>query len=446
LGSWRWWAAALGAALVASLLLHLTAAAAVWLTGLYRHGEEQYVPPVHDPEVYQSTADDVRRDKLRQLGAKARKAREALAAVVELRDARLAELRRRRGVDLAPPGPRSEAGGAEAPAAGGLAGLYDGCRQVELACQGAYETFRAAELVDKQGVPAGQALAASRMAAPPRRRADARALDGPVRSAEAFRAFAAEVTFVTNEIEAMAVAAARIRDVMDNLASPLPRGNGYTPEPVVDPVQPGGGGGLSGAQAGPPLSGEWLFPPYQQTALLQSPGFRPQPGRKITDAGEPTDWMYVDRWYCVGPFPNPQRGNLARKFPPERGAVDLDAAYVGKGDRTVRWRALRSPTLCVAPLQPDAFAIYYLTSEIRCDREGDYWLAFGSDDFGRCWVNGHLVYESGTRPHHWIPDRALAKVRLRAGPNRVLFKLENAGGTTGFSLAVLTRPRPQGNM
>jgi hypothetical protein len=36
----------------------------------------------------------------------------------------------------------------------------------------------------------------------------------------------------------------------------------------------------------------------------------------------------------------------------------------------------------------------------------------------------------------WIPDRGWRKVKFRKGFNRMLLKIENAGGTMGFSVAI----------
>ncbi len=53
-------------------------------------------------------------------------------------------------------------------------------------------------------------------------------------------------------------------------------------------------------------------------------------------SGIPTQWMYVNSWYVIGPFPNPDRINLRRRFPPE-SVVDLEATYIGKNELPVKW-------------------------------------------------------------------------------------------------------------
>lgn len=41
-------------------------------------------------------------------------------------------------------------------------------------------------------------------------------------------------------------------------------------------------------------------------------------GRRVADGGASrSDWMSVDTWYTIGPFPNPERKNINTPFPPK---------------------------------------------------------------------------------------------------------------------------------
>jgi len=163
----------------------------------------------------------------------------------------------------------------------------------------------------------------------------------------------------------------------------------------------GSGGPLQwGATVGPPLLADEIF--ASPAGSLSRANFQPKPGRKITSKGASMDWMYIDRWYCIGPFPN--------------------------------------PGLCVNPCDVDKYAIYYFRTEVWSEEEKDYRFALGGDDYGKPRVNGELIWASGKTPHHWIPDRGCRKVKLRKGPNQMLFKLENAGGAMGFSLVIRIAP------
>ena len=74
-------------------------------------------------------------------------------------------------------------------------------------------------------------------------------------------------------------------------------------------------------------------------------------------------------------------------------------------------------------------------------------MAFGSDDYGRVWVeneprfaNKKPKFSTGTQPHAYIPDRGWKPIQLTQGVNHILVKLENAGGTTGFSVIFSVDP------
>jgi len=90
----------------------------------------------------------------------------------------------------------------------------------------------------------------------------------------------------------------------------------------------------------------------------------------------------------------------------------------------------------------DKFAIWYFYTEVYSDEERDLWATFASDDYGVCWVNGAKVYYSPPETQPWVPfDRSsFRKLHLNKGVNRFLFKLENATGTTGLSVILMSSP------
>ena len=186
-----------------------------------------------------------------------------------------------------------------------------------------------------------------------------------------------------------------------------------------------------GSAVGPPLVAHEFAP---EGARLP-PDFKPFPGRRILTGGPEDVWMYLDVWYIIGPFPNPRRADPPneKKFPPEAG-VDLDAACVGKGDQRLAWQWAMANRACVVPPMPTNYAVWYAWTEVYSDADRHLWFAFGWDDYGKVWIGGELAADGGPTPHPWIPDRALRKVRLKKGFTPVLVRLENAGGTTGFSV------------
>ena len=166
--------------------------------------------------------------------------------------------------------------------------------------------------------------------------------------------------------------------------------------------------------------------------------------------------MFVDSWYLIGPFDNTGRANIEKQFPPET-VVDLNATYVGKRGQPVRWEFHQSPQPRVVPpfdnfnpLPSGAtdggggafkardleYIIYYGYTELRAETDGDVWLAVGSDDFSKVWLEDQLVWASGKQQKSWRMDEGFRKVHLKRGVNRVLFRVENGRAQTEFSLAV----------
>jgi hypothetical protein len=62
------------------------------------------------------------------------------------------------------------------------------------------------------------------------------------------------------------------------------------------------------------------------------------------------------------------------------------------------------------------------------------WIATGTDDYGKLWVNDALIWRS---PKERKPYNATENIQLtnfKQGQNKILYRVENAGGTMGFSL------------
>lgn len=179
------------------------------------------------------------------------------------------------------------------------------------------------------------------------------------------------------------------------------------------------------------------------------------PGNVISfdeaSGGLPASWVYLNSWWVIGPFPNPGRINLTRKFPPE-STVDLDASYAGEGGQ-VRWRfvqglggtankgLLRRRAQVSPPGKPE-YTIWYGWTKIRVDRDCDVWLAAGSDDRSDVWVNGLKVWASGNNLKVWTIDEGFRKVHLRKGDNEILVRLENGHGPCGFSICISPHDPP----
>ncbi len=161
----------------------------------------------------------------------------------------------------------------------------------------------------------------------------------------------------------------------------------------------------------------------------------------------PAKWMYVQDWYAIGPFPNPDRVNIRRKFPPE-SVVDLDATYVGKDGRTIRWEFMQTRNApprqswegdtraAAIPPNAEEYGIWYAYAEVFCDVACERWIAIGSDDRSDVWINDVPVWGSSNKLKSWRIDEGYRRIRLEKGRNRILARIENGWMNLCWSLCI----------
>jgi len=177
------------------------------------------------------------------------------------------------------------------------------------------------------------------------------------------------------------------------------------------------------------------------------------PGRSLVTGANPrNEWMYVDSWYVIGPFEGDRRREkLDVRFGPEAN-VNLDDVFTGKKskanpDGKVRWDYKKVGYVSqgdgpkqafwkIEPRQVETYAIYYAFTEIYSDAPREVWIATGTADYGKLWINDDLVWRSPKerKPYHATENVQL--VGLQQGQNKILYRIENAGGTMGFSLMI----------
>jgi hypothetical protein len=212
--------------------------------------------------------------------------------------------------------------------------------------------------------------------------------------------------------------------------------------PDQSKAESAGGGCREGGAEGNGLAsdGQGNVSAANPAPFLAPKGVGSVPGRKVIGSGPSADWMYVDSWYVIGPFPNPGRRNLNTAFPPET-VIDLDATYPGLDMKPVKWRFLQSGAPMVNPAGKEMVqAIYYAVTEVWFDQPTDAWVAMGADDFAKVWINGMPVWSSLSRPKPWMVNEAFRKVHFIKGVNRILFRIENAMEFTDFSFLICTKP------
>ena len=163
-------------------------------------------------------------------------------------------------------------------------------------------------------------------------------------------------------------------------------------------------------------------------------------GRRIASAGAgAADWLFVDTWHTIGPFPNPARQNINTPYPPE-AAVDLDATYPGKGGRTLSWKFVQESRPDITPLDPEEYGIYYAYTEVWFDAPRDAWVAVGSDDKSTLWIENQLVWMSSEQLKGWQIGEGLRYVHFKQGRNRILLRCENGWRGLAFSLGIALKP------
>lgn len=197
-----------------------------------------------------------------------------------------------------------------------------------------------------------------------------------------------------------------------------------------------------------PHEDKWRFEPPPLTKAM--PELLPGNVLRLGDDGAdglPAKWMYLNSWYVIGPFPNPNRVNLRRKFPPE-SVVDLDATYIGKDGRTVRWEFMQARSSHprdswrsegkaeTVPFTAEEYGIWYAYAELVVDRACDRWVAIGSDDRSDVWVNDQPVWGSSNKLKSWNIAEGYRRIHLEAGRNRILARIENGWHSLGWSMCI----------
>ena len=334
-----------------------------------------------------------------------------------------------------------------------FADLYEESLSTESDLTEAYRDLRARELAAIRKIPLSEARQQTDIARPDRPGLDARILRAEALDPGTLEEQKDEAEKGLRELEAMVLLGGQLLDLARGMESLDEQGRGIQwisglsdRDSRQRELASGAGAqvrdltesemGLGGGGAPPePGSGSPIASDAKPVHPVVQPQIEVFAGRKIRDGGVRTPWMMVDSWYILGPFPNPGRQNLNRKFPPET-VVDLDATYQGKAGQTIRWQYTQSGEAMVQPRDYESWAIYYAYTEVELDRERDLWIAIGSDDKSHVWVNDELVWVSADHHKSWNPGEGYRKVRFQKGLNRILYRVENGQLTMGFSLLI----------
>jgi len=139
---------------------------------------------------------------------------------------------------------------------------------------------------------------------------------------------------------------------------------------------------------------------------------------------------FVQDWYAIGPFPDPDGKGHEIAYPPEKG-VDLKATYKGIERADVAWKRILPPDgAALGPnavdllphFKPNTCVCGYAFTKIASDRDRTVFLYAGSDQRMTVWVNGEKVLARDLY-RAAAPDQDRVEIRLRKGENTVLVKL-----------------------
>ncbi len=342
-----------------------------------------------------------------------------------------------------------------------LEASYQLCLDLERNLGHLYERYLALDLAEHptNPVPVHQGIEVTRQKFNPRRKVRDDILNRPIESLldGKFEAFKAEVVALYLESEDVKATCDRWMDFVRSKEKSLQDGSlslfGENIVLAALPPQIYTGHIIDKKQLKPTS----LTPQLDYTDPAMKMDLGNQIGRN--DWAYPSNWLVLDRWYIIGPFAHPDEGGrslaaLQHKYPPESSnglKIDLDAQYLGKQNRTLIWKYRRFDTsfkngVRIEPYAVDnmAHAIWYFYTEISCEEDRELVASFASDDYGVCWINGKEVYNSGTGTQPFVPfnQNSFRVITLKKGINKVLFKLENNTGSTGFGCFMMTYTDP----
>ena len=361
-----------------------------------------------------------------------------------------------------------------------LAGLYEQALQTENGLTQTFKQVRAAELAAIRKLPMDEALALTEVAKPVRNQFDTKIMSKDIRDVQGVRAQEQAINTASAELTSMVSLARRMKELAmpdttanvtiaelkgqashsDKMEQLALQSEGARAKDLSGEMGDGQSGEheAAGQGNGPAdAKGEkGSEPPGYLFASIKE--MQPVPGRTLR--GEMQDvipkgkgtWMFVDSWYLIGPWPNPGRKNLNTKFPPET-VLDLNATYTGgKQDGRpipVGWHFFQAPAVAarrfdwepirsgqIIPPGLGEYEIYYAYTELWSDEARNLWVAIGSDDQSKIWLNDDMIWKSSDEQKVWEPNEGLRKVHFRKGINRILYRYENGHYTGCFSFFI----------
>jgi hypothetical protein len=138
-------------------------------------------------------------------------------------------------------------------------------------------------------------------------------------------------------------------------------------------------------------------------------------------------------WYIAGPFPlsSGPEGYDGRFGPESAVRIDLAQRFGRQGEGTFAWRYAPGVVEGAPVNLAQGVGAEFVAREVWAAAPGALGLSLGSDDGLQVFVNGSLVHERRI-DRSVAADQERVSVPLAAGPNLVVCKVVNTGGSGGF--------------
>ncbi len=152
----------------------------------------------------------------------------------------------------------------------------------------------------------------------------------------------------------------------------------------------------------------------------------------------------IQDWMLAGPFAKDNGAGFDTGYPPEKGKVDLNAAYKGVENKEIKWSRAQEkgkPALGASAIDftkfftPKENVCAYAYTTIISDQERKVCLVMGSDDTITVWLNGKKIWANNVL-RGVDPDSDVVGCTLQKGENEILVKICQGGGGWGFMLRI----------
>ncbi|MEW6512167.1 MAG: putative Ig domain-containing protein [Bacteroidota bacterium] len=137
-------------------------------------------------------------------------------------------------------------------------------------------------------------------------------------------------------------------------------------------------------------------------------------------------------WQVAGPFRSSSRDAFAESFPPEHELT----LHRRSADSTIKWtpRPEWNDGMVIL-FPPSDYSAWYLSRTVSASHDTVVALSLGSDDGIKVWLDGKAVFQHDTY-RGAAPDQESVDIRLTAGTHRLMLKVNNGTGPSGFYFAM----------